>query len=148
MKQSFAGGLDQLTSVVIKESEWSAQYTEDLQAAICTGNTRIEVAASKLECSANIIQKGALQVPLNYGGLGSLSRRVGNDTHQVDRGHIIDASLRFRKPTEVPRPSERDVSKCTSCGQTVLADSPPAMSSTPSPRRGLFCQKLSTADLK
>jgi len=78
MKQSLAENLGQLKSVIINESNKSTQYMEDLQAIISAGNTRIEVAASKLERSAITIEKGVLPVSLSHERPGPLSRRVGN----------------------------------------------------------------------
>ena len=51
---------------------------EGLQAAISAGNTRIEVAASRLEHSASMIQKGVSPVARKHGSPGSSSIRVGS----------------------------------------------------------------------
>lgn len=80
MKQSLTEGLGQLTSVIIDESNRSIQYMKDLQVAVCAGNNRIQVAASKLERSASTIEKGVSSIPLNYRRPGPVSRRVGNNS--------------------------------------------------------------------
>ncbi|MCJ1252048.1 hypothetical protein MMC30_009286 [Trapelia coarctata] len=78
MKQSLAESLNQLTSVIIDESSRSFQYMEDIQAAIRAGNTRIEVAASKLERSTSTLEKSVPSVSQKHQRTCSLSKRVGN----------------------------------------------------------------------